>query len=219
MDKQGVARYSDAELAEFRALIEEKLAKAQKNLDNLQNQIIDTTENNEDGHGGDWIDDSSVNSEVEMLNNMAIRQRKYLRELENALIRIHNKSFGICIVTGELIDKRRLLAVPTTTKSMAAKSPIQAPSLKPPLVDGNDNDAEENKTPKSSPEAAVYKRKIITKIVRRSSAPTPSSAQASSVSPTDEDLDFDKTDMILDNEDQDLIFSSLQGLDSILEEE
>jgi RNA polymerase-binding transcription factor DksA len=75
------------------------------------------------------MDDSSMNAELDMLNNMAIRQRKYIKELENASIRIQNKVYGICMISGDLIDKRRLTAVPTTTKSLAAKKAMSA--LKP----------------------------------------------------------------------------------------
>jgi RNA polymerase-binding transcription factor DksA len=116
------SRYSDADLAEFKALIEKKMANAREQLEDLTQQILDITENSSDEHGGDWVDDSSMGADVEMLNNMAIRQRRYLQDLENALVRIRNKTYGICAITGELIDKRRLLAVPTTTKSLAAKS-------------------------------------------------------------------------------------------------
>lgn len=116
------SRYSDADLAEFKALIDKKMAHAREQLEDLTQQILDITENSSDEHGGDWVDDSSMGADVEMLNNMAIRQRRYIQDLENALVRIRNNTYGICAVTGELIDKRRLLAVPTTTKSLAAKS-------------------------------------------------------------------------------------------------
>lgn len=116
-----LVRYSDEELTEFQALVEGKLVEARLQLNLLQEQILDIAENNGDEHGGDWMDDSSTNNDVEMLNNMAIRQRKYIQDLENALIRISNKTYGICSLTGNLIDKRRLMAVPTTTKSVAAK--------------------------------------------------------------------------------------------------
>lgn len=116
-----LVRYSDEELAEFRKVIEEKLADARQQLDMFRNQILEVTENVSDDYGGDWMDDSSINSEVEMLNNMAIRQQKFIQDLEHALIRINNKTYGICSISGRLIDKRRLLAVPTTTKSVVAK--------------------------------------------------------------------------------------------------
>lgn len=117
-----VVRYSDAELAEFKEIIDKKLEDARVNLISLQDQILEITENTGDEHGGDWMDDSSINNEMEMLNNMAIRQRMYIKDLENALVRIRNKSYGICSITGELIDKKRLLAVPATTKSLSAKA-------------------------------------------------------------------------------------------------
>jgi DnaK suppressor protein len=116
-----LVRYSDEALAEFRKVIEEKLADARQQLDMFRNQILEVTENASDDYGGDWMDDSSINSEVEMLNNMAIRQQKFIQDLEHALIRINNKTYGICSISGRLIDKRRLLAVPTTTKSVVAK--------------------------------------------------------------------------------------------------
>lgn len=115
-------RYSDDELAEFKAVLEDKLANAKSQLESLQKQILDVSENTADEHGGDWVDDSSINTEMEMLNNMALRQKKYINDLNNALIRIRNKVYGICVVTGQLIDKKRLMAVPTTTKGVQAKS-------------------------------------------------------------------------------------------------
>lgn len=122
MPSNGTARYTDQELEEFKALLNQKLASSKEQLSSLQGQIIEITENTGDEHGGDWVDDSSTNTEMELLNTMAIRQRKYIADLENALIRIKNKAYGICVLSGKLIDKRRLLAVPTTTKSLSAKT-------------------------------------------------------------------------------------------------
>lgn len=160
-----VVRYSDADLAEFKEIIDKKLEEAISNLNSLQDQILEITENTSDEHGGDWMDDSSINNEMEMLNNMAIRQRMYIKDLENALVRIRNKSYGICSISGDLIDKKRLLAVPTTTKSLSAKAeeakhkeekPAPKPLIKPIPI------------PESSP-------KVITKVIRKSggSAPKP----------------------------------------------
>lgn len=126
MSSNNTLRYSDEQLSVFKEVIDTKLQQAKEQLSQLQGQIIEGTENASDAHGADWMDDSSLNSEMEMLNNMAIRQRKYIKELENALIRIENKVYGVCIITGDLIDKRRLLAVPITTKSVAAKKDIIA---------------------------------------------------------------------------------------------
>lgn len=122
MASNNTLRYSDRELATFKEIIDAKLAKARAQLLQLQSQIIEATQNSSDAHGADWMDDSSMNAELDMLNTMAIRQRKYKKELENALVRIRNKVYGICMITGNLIDKRRLMAVPTTTKSVAAKN-------------------------------------------------------------------------------------------------
>ena len=123
-------RYSDKELEEFKAIIENKLAKAKEELKYYEDQILEITANTGDDHGGDWMDDSNTNTEMEFLNNMAIRQRKLIQDLENALIRIRNKSYGICVVTGELIDKRRLMAQPIATKSVAVKNARPAPKIK-----------------------------------------------------------------------------------------
>lgn len=164
MDNNPKLRYSDAELDEFREIIETKLRRATKHLTELQEQIVEITENTSDEHGGDWVDDSSINNDVEMLNNMAIRQRVHIQDLQNALVRIKNKSYGICIVTGELIDKRRLLAVPTTTKSMAAKvSEQQQPPEKKikPIPEYSEE--------KKDTEKAVPQKRIITTVIRKSS--------------------------------------------------
>ena len=179
-----VVRYSDAELAEFRALLETKLAKSQEQLQSLQEQILEITENSSDEHGGDWVDDSSINNDVEMLNNMAIRQRMYIRELENALVRIRNKSYGICTVTGELIDMRRLLAVPTTTKSLAAKTVQQPP-------------AERRSSARPARTKSVSTPKVITKIIRKPAAGKPKPAiheEAEEDEIFDDDLLFDEDD-------------------------
>jgi RNA polymerase-binding transcription factor DksA len=124
-NKENITRYSDEDLEEFRVLIEKKLEQTEEQLESLQSQIMEISENSSDDHGGDWVDDSSTNNDIEMLNNMAIRQRKYLLDLNNAMMRIKNKVYGVCLITGELIDKRRLLAVPTTTKSLTAKTDIR----------------------------------------------------------------------------------------------
>ena len=123
--KENITRYSDEDLEEFRILIQKKLDQTEEQLESLESQIMEISENSSDDHGGDWVDDSSTNNDIEMLNNMAIRQRKYLVDLNNAMMRVKNKVYGVCQITGELIDKRRLLAVPTTTKSLTAKTDIR----------------------------------------------------------------------------------------------
>ena len=127
------SRYSDSDLAEFKKRIEQKLEYAREDYNFANSQIKDLTENMESE--GDWMDSSASNIELEMLYTMANRQKKHIDDLEKALLRIINKSYGICQVTGELIDKRRLFAVPTTSKSLAAKlgevAPMEAEEEQP----------------------------------------------------------------------------------------
>ncbi len=190
-----VVRYSDAELQEFKALIEGKLEKAQTQLDSLREQILEIAENSGDDHGVDWVDDSSTGNDVEMLNNMAIRQRRYIQDLQNALIRIRNKAYGICTVTGELIDKKRLRAVPTTTKSLAAKTQPSV-STRPASPKDEEDDENEDKTKRKPPKPA--KNKVITRVIRKSAAPKPSRP----VDLDDEEEDFydDDIDGLEDND-------------------
>ncbi|MEO5582700.1 MAG: hypothetical protein ABIR66_08400 [Saprospiraceae bacterium] len=122
----GKTRYSDVELAEFKKVLDDKLLVARQELNYLQEQIVEMNENNADIQGSDWFDDSSIHAEVELLNNMAIRQRQFIQNLENAVVRIENKTYGICSITGTLIDKKRLLLVPHATKSIEAKHIEQA---------------------------------------------------------------------------------------------
>lgn len=113
-------RYSDKELAEFRELIERKLASAREELKAYQDQIK-ATEDNDDDQKYTGLDDGTGTVEKEYLSNMAGRQIKFIQNLENAMIRIENKTYGICRKTGKLIEKQRLLAVPHATLSMEAK--------------------------------------------------------------------------------------------------
>ena len=177
-----VVRYSDAELKEFKALIESKLEIAQTQQNSLQEQIMEIAENSGDDYGVDWVDDSNTGNDVEMLNNMAIRQRRYIQDLQNALIRIRNKVYGVCTVTGELIDKKRLMAVPTTTKSVAAKTGPATPK-RPVIVEKADED-----TNSSTP----AKNKIITRVIRKSSP-------GNTVSSSDEEEDLEIEDFYNDD--------------------
>ena len=196
-------RYSDGELAEFKALIEKKLANATEQLDSLQEQILEITENTSDEHGGDWMDDSSINNDVEMLNNMAIRQRRYIKDLENALVRIRNKTYGICIITGELIDKKRLLAVPTTTKSLVAKTQEQNPPTE------RRASTIERPTPKPTGE-----KKVITKIIRKS--PTKPAPPKPAAFDDDDDDDFNLGEFYDDTDEE--LDKSIVNLDEFAED-
>jgi len=118
-----IVRYSDADLAEFKELIMRKLESAKKELAYLQGLIT-----RKDETGGDMDDsrymtmeDGSISMEREQLSQMASRQITFIDHLEKALMRIENKTYGICRVTGKLIDKARLRAVPHATLSIEAK--------------------------------------------------------------------------------------------------
>jgi DnaK suppressor protein len=115
-------RYSDEDLLEFRELIDKKLAQAQDELNTTQQQISDLNENGFNQQGGDWYDDSTAHTDLEMLQRMMVRQQRYVQDLRNALLRIQNKTYGICSVTGQLIDKNRLRLVPHATKSIDGKN-------------------------------------------------------------------------------------------------
>ncbi len=112
-------RYSDAELEEFRALIDEKLDTAQQQLKYYLRQMTELADN-EDAKIKN-LDDAVGSSEREYLNSLAVRQRSHVQHLENALLRIQNKVYGVCRATGKLISKERLLAAPHATLSMDAK--------------------------------------------------------------------------------------------------
>lgn len=121
MSNELKVRYSDEELEEFKVLIEDKLAKAEEELNFTQSQIAELNENGFNQQGGDWYDDTSTHTDLEMLQRMMVRQQQHVTNLKNALIRVHNKTYGICAVTGQLIDKKRLYAVPHATKSVEGK--------------------------------------------------------------------------------------------------
>lgn len=112
-------RYSDEELEEFKVLIENKLVKAQEQLDFYLTQLGELSENQTAKIKG--LDDGNGTTEVERLNTLAARQRKHIHHLQNALLRIQNKVYGVCRVSGKLISKGRLRAVPHATLSIHAK--------------------------------------------------------------------------------------------------
>ncbi len=119
-------RYSDSDLNEFKELIQRKLESAKKELNYLQGLIT-----RKDEMGGDETDnrymtmeDGSLSMEREQLSQMASRQITFIDHLEKAIMRIENKTYGICRVTGKLIDKARLKAVPHATLSIEAKMGI-----------------------------------------------------------------------------------------------
>ena len=116
-------RYSDSELKEFEALILEKLEKAQSELKVLKGTLNRSDDEGTDSTAGNTkvLEDGADTAEKENLNQLAARQQKFINNLESALIRIKNGTYGICSVSGKLISKERLRAVPHTTQSIAAK--------------------------------------------------------------------------------------------------
>ena len=118
-----INRYSDADLAEFREIINRKLDSAKKELTYLQGLITRKDEMGGDNDDARYMtmEDGSMSMEREQLSQMASRQITFIDHLEKAIMRIENKTYGICRVTGQLIDKARLRAVPHATLSMEAK--------------------------------------------------------------------------------------------------
>jgi RNA polymerase-binding transcription factor DksA len=117
-------RYTEDELKEFEALINQKLDKARSEYKILKDTL---NRNNDEGtdatSGGNTkvLEDGADTAEKENMSQLAARQQKYVMNLENALVRIKNGTYGICSVTGKLISKERLMAVPHTTQSIEAK--------------------------------------------------------------------------------------------------
>ncbi len=119
----GQLRYSDDELDEFRDLIQKKLDKAKKELEILTDAFSHKDGNNTDDTSPTFklMEDGAEITSKEEIGQLAARQKKFIENLELALLRIQNKTYGICRVTGKLIPKERLRAVPHATLSMEAK--------------------------------------------------------------------------------------------------
>ncbi|MFY0626176.1 MAG: TraR/DksA C4-type zinc finger protein [Reichenbachiella sp.] len=116
-------KYSEEELKEFEDLINSKLEKAWNELNYIKQSITKSNDSGTDGTYGNvkTLEDGADTAEKESLNQLAARQQKFIANLENALIRIKNGTYGICKETGNLISKERLRAVPHTTLSIDAK--------------------------------------------------------------------------------------------------
>ena len=117
-------RYSDADLAEFKALIQAKLEKAKGDLELIKSAYMNDLNNGTDDTSPTFkaFEESSETMSKEANSQLAIRQEKFIRDLKNALIRIENKTYGLCKVTGKLISKERLKIVPHATMSIEAKN-------------------------------------------------------------------------------------------------
>ena len=123
MSQTEKTRYSDSELKEFEALILDKIGKAKNELAELKKSLTKGGDSGEDitNNSTKVLEDGADTLEKENLNQLAARQQKFINNLENALVRIKNGTYGICIDTGNLISKERLMAVPHTMHSIAAK--------------------------------------------------------------------------------------------------
>lgn len=124
MAKEIKARYSDEELENFRNLIEEKINKAQTDLELLRSAYMNDGNNGTEDTSPTFkaFEEGSETMSKEANTQLAIRQEKFIRDLKNAMIRIENKTYGVCRVTGKLINKQRLLLVPHATLSIEAKN-------------------------------------------------------------------------------------------------
>ena len=117
-------RYSDKDLAEFKTLIQEKIVKALHDLDLIKSAYMNDLNNGTDDTSPTFkaFEEGSETMSKEANSQLAIRQEKFIRDLKNALIRIENKTYGVCRVTGKLINKERLKLVPHATLSIEAKN-------------------------------------------------------------------------------------------------
>ena len=117
-------RYSDEELEEFRKIILEKLAKAQKDYDEMRQSMMNKDGNNTDDTSPTYkiLEEGANTLCREETGQLAQRQLKFIQNLKAALVRIENKTYGICRETGKLIPKERLRAVPHATLSIEAKN-------------------------------------------------------------------------------------------------
>ena len=117
-------RYSDAELEEFRAILNDKIKKATEQLELIKSSYKNDSNNGTDDTSPTFkaFDEGSEVMSKEANSQLAIRQEKFIRDLKNALVRIENKTYGVCRVTGKLINKERLKLVPHATLSIEAKN-------------------------------------------------------------------------------------------------
>lgn len=114
-----LTKFSKKELKEFEDLLRDKKEKVELQIQDITEQLDAMSENGNDDAS---LDDSSAQiQQKEYLHNLKFRHQKHLRDIDNALIRIKNETYGVCVITGQMIDKKRLIAVPTTTKSIEGK--------------------------------------------------------------------------------------------------
>lgn len=123
-EKSSIIKYSDEDLQEFKEIIEGKLEEAYEDLQILRNSLSlkDNNGTDDTGRSFNMMEDGSDTLSREENSQLALRQEKFIENLNNALIRIENKTYGICRVTGKLIKKERLKLVPHATLSIEAKN-------------------------------------------------------------------------------------------------
>lgn len=124
MSEETKTRYNDAELEEFKVIILEKIQKAQEQLELIKSAYMNDGDNGTDDTSPTFkaFEEGSSVMSKEANSQLAIRQEKFIRDLKNALVRIENKTYGICRVTKKLISKERLKLVPHATLSIEAKN-------------------------------------------------------------------------------------------------
>tara|TARA_B100000809_G_scaffold4361_1_gene4623 strand:- start:43484 stop:43867 length:384 start_codon:yes stop_codon:yes gene_type:complete len=123
MEENVRAQYGEADLNEFKEIILKKIARSQEDLNILNDAYRNNSSNGTDdtSHTFKAFEDGAETMAKEANVQLAIRQEKFIRDLNNALLRIENKTYGICRVTGKLIQKQRLKLVPHATLSIEAK--------------------------------------------------------------------------------------------------
>ncbi len=121
-----ITRYSDSDLKKFKTLIEGKIEKAQKDLSLIKSAYMNDGNNGTEDTSPTFkaFEEGSQTMSKEANTQLAIRQEKFIRDLNAALIRIENKTYGVCRETGKLINKKRLALVPHATLSIEAKNKI-----------------------------------------------------------------------------------------------
>ena len=124
MSKNSKNRYSDKELEGFRKIINEKIEKALTDLNLIKSAYMNDSNNGTEDTSPTFksVEEGSETMSKEANTQLALRQEKFIRDLKSALVRIENKTYGICRVTGKLINKKRLKIVPHATLSIEAKN-------------------------------------------------------------------------------------------------
>ena len=124
MSKNSKNKYTDKELEGFRKINNEKIEKAQNDLELIKSAYMNNSTNGTEDTSPTFksVEEGSETMSKEANTQLALRQEKFIRDLKNALVRIENKTYGVCRVTGKLIDKKRLNIVPHATLSIEAKN-------------------------------------------------------------------------------------------------